>query len=352
MLCFAVHSPDFRSDAIFIPGLASSLLGFLVLCLNFAFSNRYQWTTAATLGVAASSISSITYLVLVILTQVHISRQQKKSRISVTDAEASLLRGAAPISHAHSQSAERPWYSPRPPSTAQSTDGSYLGHKAEMTPVYYSTRDHSPNSTYQRPSYDSPRYRAYSNVEHGVASPPPGVVRDSSVVRQSSLQTNFTVPGPGEAPVQTIPAPSRPLEEEMTRQQMLRLLVNQTSEQAKKNPGNHTFQIEIPQEMHEALMRGTLDRASVQQVAGRQNDDRGRSRARTGSLLGWASHIAKPANREKASRGSPVRPTVSSSGKQNSTRPLSVQPTPQTAYIGSMWKTREERRQEIEKRVG
>lgn len=357
LLCFAVHAPSFRAEAIFIPGLSASLLGLAVILLNFALTDKYTWAFPATLGITASGISSIVYSVLIILNQAQIIKQRRKRDSGGTEIEASLLSGAAPVDH--SQPSRSAWSTPHLPNSAWSTDGTYYGPSAPngyQTPRRDSSPQsfHYPNSLQASPSQNG----AHIHRPPMPSPPPPGAARNSSMHRSDSFYSTFTPPhAPGEAPVQTLRAPSPAPEEEMTRQQMLRLLVNQTSEQAKRNPENHTFQIEVPRELREALMRGSVDEGDIRHATKSQVEDRGRARARAGSgfeRLDGPTRTTAHEKRRSSAVGKSKNPllNVQNMASPGTASPASMQHTPQSAYAGRGWKTREERRREIENTSG
>ncbi|KAF2496971.1 hypothetical protein BU16DRAFT_538096 [Lophium mytilinum] len=68
LLCFACRNEMFQAEAIFLPSLASSALGLLTILYNFVSSTRYTWNTAAIIATVLSSISTVTYGLLLIWT--------------------------------------------------------------------------------------------------------------------------------------------------------------------------------------------------------------------------------------------------------------------------------------------
>ncbi|KAF2763781.1 hypothetical protein EJ03DRAFT_283453 [Teratosphaeria nubilosa] len=68
LVCFAVRSPFFQADSIFLPALTSSVLGLLTVLYDFLISSKYQWNTPALLVTVAAALSSIIYAVLLVFT--------------------------------------------------------------------------------------------------------------------------------------------------------------------------------------------------------------------------------------------------------------------------------------------
>ncbi|KAF1986423.1 hypothetical protein K402DRAFT_421272 [Aulographum hederae CBS 113979] len=73
LLWFAVRSPLFRSESIFLPALCSCGFGLLATLYCFASSTRYDWNAASGATIALSAFSSVTYGILVFLTQKQIT---------------------------------------------------------------------------------------------------------------------------------------------------------------------------------------------------------------------------------------------------------------------------------------
>ncbi|KAH9821999.1 hypothetical protein Tdes44962_MAKER04896 [Teratosphaeria destructans] len=69
LVCFAVRSPFFQADSIFLPALISSVLGLLTVLYNFLISSKYKWNTPALLVTVAAALSSIIYAVLLVFTR-------------------------------------------------------------------------------------------------------------------------------------------------------------------------------------------------------------------------------------------------------------------------------------------
>lgn len=64
LLCFACRDEIFQAEAIFLPSLASSALGFLTILYNFASSKRFVWNTAAIVSIVLAASSSVIYGIL------------------------------------------------------------------------------------------------------------------------------------------------------------------------------------------------------------------------------------------------------------------------------------------------
>ncbi|KAL9084644.1 MAG: hypothetical protein Q9159_005125 [Coniocarpon cinnabarinum] len=375
LLCFAVHSAAFRNEAIFIPGLGSSVVGLAYLSLAFVFSNEYEWTLAAWLGVTGAAVSSIVYLSLVVVTQIKVVQQCRHAKSSDNECE-ELLSGAAPMRYASPSPSfsSLQHHALQPPNSGRSFDTTQIQDTWGSAIDYYTTRRPNvppPGHTLQSPTA-SP-LRSPFRISKPLPSSPHDSMLNPSLYRRSSLsqisgaalpQTLSQCSGAalpyttGEAPVMTLRAPSPPPEEERLRQQMLRLLVNQTSEQAMRNPDNQTFQIEVPSDMREVLLRASTDNESIRRAVRAQVDHRGR-------MLQRASEIAQKAKSTfSGTTESTVRDTIREStipevpkvpedqllGVNNVVSPggASVQETPATAYPPGQWKSREERRREIE----
>lgn len=358
LLYFAVRSPSFRAEAVVIPCLSASLLGLLVLLLNFFLTNRYHWTLPATLGVAASAISMIVYSILFVWTRVQGGRQHKLAAIEISEVEASLLSTAAPPDRS------TPPRSPSPASRSPSTLPVAASHQESPwnnpwnsdSGFEVPSRDSSPHAVYYPPSLQASSQRLTQPKHAAIPSPSLDATRPAAGDHARTSRSTFALPhAAGEAPVETLHAPPPSTEDEMMRQQMLRLLVDQTSQQAKRNPGHGTFQIEVPRAMREALMHGSLDDESIGRATQGQvlrqsaNPARGRIDAQVG-----AGHVSSAPSVQPGFHHAPHNNVtrigriplinVQSSPNEAAVSPASVQPTPLSAYAATSWETRDERR--------
>ena len=181
-----------------------------------------------------------------------------------------------------------------------------------------------------------------------------------------------TQPSSPERPNAAEPAgPPVPIQaEDMTRQQMLKLLITQTSEQAMRNPDTSTFHIELPHGMRQALRSNTLDAdtfpASVESNPGIKTlapvsefPVSGSPAPPTGApTSAWKTGLDPPRSSSVLDTPAEMYPDgrsrynaeilwAQSEALRAPSNRNSVQATPATMY-GSQWKTREERRREIE----
>ena len=362
LLCFAVHSPTFRNDAIFVPGLFSSIVALVILVLDFALTNRYQWTLPAWLGVAGAGASSVVYLVLATLTQVKINRINRRMGTADTEFEAPLLNAAAPIRYAS------PTPSYMTSQTVAQADNRWSTNSTHAHDSWGNNNSNN-NETYEQQRRGSPfpflntqapspsPSHSPNNFSKPLPTSPAGVVRSTSLRRRSSLNSGVALPySDGEAPVQTLRVPSPLPEEDQTRQQMLRLLLNQTSQQAMQNPDNQTFQIDIPADMREVLLRASTDEENIRRVVKAQSLYRGKARELEGDTR-HSQHTRKRNNDYlTSSSGADKPPSARSNTKRSllSVKELaspggtSVMQTPASLYPLGQWKSREERRKEIE----
>lgn len=69
LLCFAVRSPLFQAESIFLPCLLSCAIGLLTIFYNFLISSKFYWNTPALLLTIAASISTLVYAGLLVFTQ-------------------------------------------------------------------------------------------------------------------------------------------------------------------------------------------------------------------------------------------------------------------------------------------
>lgn len=236
-----------------------------------------------------------------------------------------------------------------------------------------------------RPSFHSRSQSAYDNDRPHSRS---AALRpdSSSTSRPRTVSQPYahvlSAASPGEVPVQTVPANIVNPEEEMTRQQMLRLLLTQTSEQVRQNPETQTFKIELPREMRQALRSNTFDIANAGMGTTVTNTSFAESASgRHGPMAPQQAYTherssSRSRQRQKtSSRGSETGPidSVYAWRRNDNGFPrdvkdralhgivpppkpsTSVQQTPASAYgpgatAGAVgWKTRDERRREIER---
>ena len=175
-----------------------------------------------------------------------------------------------------------------------------------------------------------------------------------------------------EVPVQTVHVETEP-EDEQTRQRMLGLLLQQTSEQVRANPDRSTFKIELPEHLRHALrqdtlpsldigsneysaeattLRGSLNQSTSYTPAARgyaagSREDYGYAPQSTQQPQNKSHHTSQPSD---DTIGPPSSATATAallpSSRTNSLGGASVQATPARMY--GDWKTREDRRREIE----
>ena len=103
LLAFAVRSPLFQADAIFLPSLTSCIVGVLTICYNFIISPRFYWNTPALLTVLAAALSTLSYAGLLFYTRRKISALRSRGpsilreRSESGSMEASASRWQDPI---------------------------------------------------------------------------------------------------------------------------------------------------------------------------------------------------------------------------------------------------------------
>ncbi|EME47588.1 hypothetical protein DOTSEDRAFT_69509 [Dothistroma septosporum NZE10] len=85
LLCFAVGNPLFQRDLIFLPCLASCVLGLMTVVYDFLIFSRYEFKVSALLTTIAAAVSSIVYSLLLIFSL----RQSGKTRTRTAPASAS-----------------------------------------------------------------------------------------------------------------------------------------------------------------------------------------------------------------------------------------------------------------------
>lgn len=77
LLCFACHNAEFQAENVFLPALASSLFGLVILLYNFLASRSYEWGRAATSAAVTSGAGTILYTGLLLWKRRHIVRMRK-----------------------------------------------------------------------------------------------------------------------------------------------------------------------------------------------------------------------------------------------------------------------------------
>ncbi|KAH6644661.1 hypothetical protein C7974DRAFT_440205 [Boeremia exigua] len=61
LLCFACRNDEFQAENVFVPALASSIFGLVVILYNFLATNSYDWSTAATSATVLSGFATVLY---------------------------------------------------------------------------------------------------------------------------------------------------------------------------------------------------------------------------------------------------------------------------------------------------
>ncbi|GIZ46377.1 hypothetical protein CKM354_000950400 [Cercospora kikuchii] len=69
LLCFAVRSPEFQADSVFLPAFTSCSIGLLTVLYNFTVFRRYHWNTPALLVTVCAAVGTILYGGLLVWTQ-------------------------------------------------------------------------------------------------------------------------------------------------------------------------------------------------------------------------------------------------------------------------------------------
>ncbi|KAK3044252.1 hypothetical protein LTS18_001781, partial [Coniosporium uncinatum] len=86
LLWFAVRTPLFHAESIFLPALGSCTFGLLATLYCFATSSRYEWSTPAGITIALSVASSLGYGALLFFTQRKINQIRSVNTAAVTSA--------------------------------------------------------------------------------------------------------------------------------------------------------------------------------------------------------------------------------------------------------------------------
>lgn len=107
LLCFAVRKPQFQIESIFLPALASCIVGLLTVLYNFLVFSRYKFNTAALLVTVAAAVSSIIYGSLLMWTQRKIGKSagtRKQTAVRDTTAErVNFPISLVPLNHKESE---------------------------------------------------------------------------------------------------------------------------------------------------------------------------------------------------------------------------------------------------------
>jgi hypothetical protein len=80
LLCFAVPNPLFRIEAIFQPGLAACFVGLLTVVYDFLLFSRYRWNVPAFLTTVAAGVGCVVYGVCQVWTRRRVSAVGKKAK--------------------------------------------------------------------------------------------------------------------------------------------------------------------------------------------------------------------------------------------------------------------------------
>lgn len=103
LLCFAVRSPQFQTDSIFLPALVSCVTGLLTVFYNFLVYSRYKWNTAALLITVAAAVSSIVYASLLVWTQRKKGSSRRSSVRNIPADRMSTTISLVPLNHKDSE---------------------------------------------------------------------------------------------------------------------------------------------------------------------------------------------------------------------------------------------------------
>ncbi|KAJ4988546.1 hypothetical protein SVAN01_06001 [Stagonosporopsis vannaccii] len=76
LLCFACRNDEFQAENVFVPALASSIFGLVVILYNFLATNSYRWSTAATSATVLSGFATALYASLLWWKRRHIARRR------------------------------------------------------------------------------------------------------------------------------------------------------------------------------------------------------------------------------------------------------------------------------------
>lgn len=317
----------------------------MVLVATFLVSPRYEWTIAAIIGVTVASVATLVYALLAAHTFFRISKINNRLQCK-SESQLTLAQHESQYTPARGQSVSTAGY-------CSTDERSGSEQEAVLEPAYWPSRFHQPQHyTDQRRQPRSSGYPDNSNM------------------------STHPHPVPVQKPWAEQTAPIEPLdreeeEEDMTRQQMLKLLLKQTSEQARRNPDVTTFHIDLPRGAREALRNNTLNGHTIDMLSSASDDastplpsrdasqmlpKQARQSGSQHPALSGGTLMAVPMSASSiAPTPAQMYPPKSAMQEQVSVpgrrRQGSVQATPADMY-GSMWKTREERRSEIEKGKG
>lgn len=347
LLIFASRNVKFQAYSIFIPNFGSSSLALVVLLASFGIYPRYEWNTPAYVGIATAGAGTVAYALLAghALYRIQIKKLRLRHQLIHSDSETAL--------------AQSTYETPDRGRSISTTQPGQREHSQASSSHQLWRDDSSISRGNPHKMYDPVWNLPLQPV--GASSPHSGY----SHTNQSSPDR----PGP---PLSLGWPSAVGGEEDMTRQQMLKLLIKQTSEQAKRNPDRSTFHIDLPQDMRQALQSSTLDpQSAIIAYDGNQT---------SGSRSNLQAISELPAHR---TRYGPPSSSQTQAGQRNPGRGNSVQATPADMYPGdrdrkgldlerrqensssvpgnrdsmqvtpssmysSQWKTREERRREIE----
>ncbi|KAI9668605.1 MAG: hypothetical protein M1831_001044 [Alyxoria varia] len=346
LLWFATRNPSFFVDAVILPCLSSSAFSFLALLLTFAVSERYVWNAQAIVGVAVAAVATGAYSFLLANMRSRSRNTLRKKVSRLSESEAALMH--APRSHrVHSDS--------RAPSSLSTRQQNQ--QDTHWGPDAIAGHDEHGHNHSITPAHPSPSLSTHNSIY------PPG--RRGSTTSYVHEQATTL-----EVPVQTIHVPPEP-EDEQTRQRMLGLLLQQTSEQARANPDRSTFKIELPEHMRHALRQDTLtsigagtneyrteamtllgglNQSTVPSTQGHATsgqNEYGHAPPSTQQSQNKSHHTQQPSHDTIAPPSSAAATAaLSSSSRPTSFGGASIQATPARMY--GDWKTREDRRREIE----
>ncbi|KAJ8116350.1 hypothetical protein OPT61_g2203 [Boeremia exigua] len=79
LLCFACRNDEFQAENVFVPTLASSIFGLVVILYNFLATNSYRWSTAATSSTVLSGFATVLYASLLWWKRRIIARRRKSA---------------------------------------------------------------------------------------------------------------------------------------------------------------------------------------------------------------------------------------------------------------------------------
>ncbi|KAF2999465.1 hypothetical protein E8E13_008213 [Curvularia kusanoi] len=79
LLCFACRNDEFQAENVFVPALASSIFGLIVILYNFLATTSYRWSTAATSATVLSGFATILYTCLLWWKRRTVARRRKSA---------------------------------------------------------------------------------------------------------------------------------------------------------------------------------------------------------------------------------------------------------------------------------